>query len=186
MAVTPQTGKPLPVVTFSTTGKVEGNEYLGLIDKSSGKFVWRMEGLPFDNRLDLNVLTDFDGSTVVLPEGDYFFRLQSKYSKDGDAPLAESKTFHVYAASRAHTFNIQGTFSMQQESYSIDFGDGSAQATLSCLNFSSTEPVCFQFKSVQHTYAKQGSYEAKVLSNFRGLGNNTVDAVQTETIIIPN
>jgi hypothetical protein len=68
-------------------------------------------------------------------------------------------------------FNISGSFSMQQDSYSIDFGDGST-ANLVCESYASTEPVCFQFKRIAHTYAQGGPVTVTVVANTRSVGHN--------------
>jgi hypothetical protein len=71
----------------------------------------------------------------------------------------------------AWQFAVSGRFSMQQDSYSIDFGDGS-RANLTCESFSTSEPVCYTFAAASHTFTQNGPHTVSVVDDTRGLGNN--------------
>lgn len=98
--------------------------------------------------------------------------VQSEHGGILAAPAGSSATWQL---------TVTGSFSMQQDSYQIDFGDG-VKENLICLTSSSSEPVCTQFKSVTHTFTQSGYYQIRVIANSRGLGSNTTHELLTTKV----
>lgn len=80
-------------------------------------------------------------------------------------------------------FDVSGRFSMIQDSYQIDFGDG-AKKDLECTASSSSEPVCTNFRPIVHKYAAGGTYTVSVVSNTRAAGTNTLHTVLTTKVAV--
>jgi hypothetical protein len=100
---------------------------------------------------------------IIEAERDGYAQVQNEHAGLTAAPVAGA----------TWEFFIAGSFATQQDSYLIDYGDGSKEESLTCASASATEPLCFQFKPMTHTFPQTGYYKVRVVANFRGLGSNS-------------
>ena len=76
-------------------------------------------------------------------------------------PLAQANTWQ---------FVVGGKYVMLQDSYGLDYGDGTQDFFVKCAVSSSDDPYCLEFGPIQHTYTKSGVYTVKLISTSNSAG----------------
>ena len=85
-------------------------------------------------------------------------------------------------ASGVWHFTFTGTFAQQQQSYVLDFGDGT-QTTLQCVTPAPDgHPACDQFAPVSHTYTESGPHQVALIETFVGAGNEGDSTLLSVTV----
>jgi hypothetical protein len=85
-------------------------------------------------------------------------------------------------ASGSWQFTFTGAFAQLQQSYVLDWGDGT-QTTLQCETPSADgQSVCDQFAPVSHTYAEPGAYQAQLIETSAGASNEQDSTLLSVTV----
>ena len=89
-------------------------------------------------------------------------------------------------AANTWQFTFGGPFAEQQQSYTLDYGDG-AQASVQCQTPATDgQPVCDQFAPLTHKYAKAGTYRAQLLVTFVGVGPGNEETTTLLSVHLSN
>lgn len=84
-------------------------------------------------------------------------------------------------ASGSWQFTFAGAFAFRQQSYALNFGDGT-RITLQCETPSVNGNVCDQFTPVSHTYTQPGSYQVELVETSDGTGNGQNSTLLSMTV----
>jgi hypothetical protein len=89
-------------------------------------------------------------------------------------------------ASGLWQFTFTGAFAWQQQSYVLNFGDGT-HVTLQCETPAANgQPVCDQLAPVSHTYTQPGPYQAELEDTSADAGAGTQQDSTLLSVTVPN